>query len=672
MKHGQLERELAILEKHKSNLQAELDKTQSSRAHRLWQDFNMIKKIVRSTLRHPSKLKKLLMILFKEGPYGLANWLRLKRQENEATQGMTSQYRNWINKFYPSANVLASQRRKSKEFTYKPLVSIIIPTYNTPIDFLHESIDSVIKQSYENWELCIADDASTSSEVRKVIKKYAESDSRIKYSFRKKNGHICKASNSALKLSSGEWVALLDHDDILWPNALYEVVSTINQNQDAQFIYSDEDKLEEDGLTHSDPFFKPNWSPDYLRSINYITHFAVIRSDLIRKVGGFKLGTEGAQDWDLFLRATNYIESNSKKRISALLSKQKICHISKILYSWRKSPQSTASDQHAATTKPYAFRNQEVVLNNNLRRFKNPGEIFETNFLGAWFTKYEVRGEPMVSIIIPTKEHLDYIRRCLESIRQETSYSNFEIIIVDTGSSSKEVFDYYSTLVSAQSNIKILDWTKEFNFSAVSNFGARRARGEYLLFLNNDTEVLSSDWMEIMLGYAQLNHAGGVGAKLLYPNMTIQHLGGLLGAKGSPDEVGVAGHAFVGHKEDFRHFDNECVKNYCFVTAACMMIKKDKFDEVRGFDERFEIAFNDVDFGLRLTKKGYFNIIVPQVELIHHESISTKKPGESGRDTHQWHKEIELFLSRWGVIKDKDPFFNINLSRNRTDFSVLE
>ncbi len=587
------------------------------------------------------------------------------------TAYLFNNYQHWIKKNFPSENYIKKQKKKVSKFKKQPLISIIVPVYNTPKKFLIECINSVINQSYPHWELCLVDDSSSSIDTINTIQEYADKFDNIKATFRKKNGHICAASNSALRLTTGDFVALLDHDDILWPNALFEVVKTINNNNDVKFIYSDEDKIMEDGITHTDPFFKPDWSPDYLRSINYITHFAVLKKTLINKIGGFIEGFEGAQDWDLFLRATNYIENNSKEYNHPYLKNNKICHIQKILYSWRISRNSTASSEYAAVAKDYAYKNQKKILEADLKARKLKGIIKATEYLGLWNIQYSLKQNVKISIIIPTRNRYDFINRCINSIYKLTSYKNYEILIIDTGSNDKKVFDLYQYFLTNKDNFKVYDWKKDFNFSAVCNFGASKAKGDYFLFLNNDTEALSTNWLERMLGLAQLNHIGAVGAKLLYPNKKIQHLGGLLGITSDPNKIGIAGHAYRGQDEFFRNFDRLAIKNYSFVTGACLMIKKEKFLEVNGFDENFQIAFNDVDFCLRLNIKGYFHAVEPYVVLLHKESATLKKPGENGRDLAQWKKEINLFIDRWENIRENDPFYNVNLSLNTENFSLL-
>lgn len=457
----------------------------------------------------------------------------------------------------------------------------------------------------------------------------------------------------------------MDHDDFLWPNALYEVVKLINKKPHAQFIYSDEDKLDYDGKTHVDPFFKPDWSPDYLRSINYITHFAVLKKSLIETIGGFRIGTEGAQDWDLFLRATYWLEKNIG-HCHPLDTKNPIQHIPTVLYSWRKTKQSTASEKHTEFAKSYAYKNQKKVLEDDLKRRGYEGEVLPTKYLGLWRVKYKIKENPLVSIIIPTKDKYEYISRCLTSILKKTTYKNYELVIVDTGSTDKKVWKLYEKVKKKHKKTHILKWKKEFNFSAVCNYGAENAKGEYFLFLNNDTEVITPDWIEGMLEHAQRKEIGAVGCMLIYPNNKIQHLGGLLGIKGDPNEIGIAGHAFRGiDLKTFKHFDEEATKNYSFCTAACLLIDKKKFYNVKRFDINFVIAFNDIDLNLKLLKNGFFNLVTPWSKLYHFESISVGHPSNKDkRDFKQWKKEIKLFRKKWEQVRLSDPYFNPNFTRS--------
>lgn len=624
--------------------------------------LNEIRRLFPIAYNHPEKVLRAGVVFFTEGTKGIKK--RIRRQDilEDYQSYINAQYNKIWKKYYPTNTEIEKQKVLYKRFIKKPRISILLPTYNTALELLEECIKSVLAQSYENWQLCIADDASDNESVRKIIGRYSKLDPRIEYVFRSKRGHISEASNSALKLAKGEFIALLDHDDILWPNALFEVVKALNVSKSVKFLYSDEDKLEEDGENHVDPFFKPDYSPDYLRSINYIVHFAVIKRSLAEKIGGFRKGVEGAQDWDLFLRITNN------------LANEEVMHIPKILYSWRKSAQSSASERSILGIKDYAFKNQKKVLENDLKERGIKGSVLKTQYKGLWRVKYEILNSPMVSVIIPTIDNYEYIRRCLNSIITKTSYKNFEIVVVDTGSQDSSIFRLYDELQLKFKNFKVQKWSEKFNFSKVCNFGVDVARGEYLVFLNNDTEIISRFWIENMLEFAQRQEIGAVGCKLLFPNGRIQHVGVILGISGGMIRKGVAGHPFKNfyHKKINNGYSRivDAVMNYSAVTAACLMVSKVKFKSVGGFDSNFRIAFNDVDFCLKLFRKGYFNLYTPYTTLIHHESVSVGEPGKGERSAREFMKEAKLMQKKWRKLLLNDPFYNCNLTLKNEEYTI--
>ena len=644
---------------------------------KFWQKVKSVEKIVEPVnpqwsfhflqLISLKKIIKALKILFTKGPKGVIEKIQELKWQNYHNLSINQQYQIWLKKNYPTKKELEKQNAESKKFKYQPKISLITPVYNPEKKHLVECIESVLNQSYPNWELCLVDDASTKKYVQEVLNNYSKKDKRIKVKFRDKNGHICVASNDALKMAKGEYIGLLDHDDFLWPNALYEVVKLINQKPHVQFIYSDEDKLDYDGKTHVDPFFKPDWSPDYLRSINYITHFTVLKKSLIEKIGGFRLGTEGAQDWDLFLRASFYLEKNIG-HCHPLDKKNPIQHISTILYSWRKTLQSTASEKYASTVKNYAYKNQKKVLENDLKRRGYEGWVEPTKYLGLWRVRYKIIGNPLVSIIIPTKDKYEYISRCLNSIIKKTSYKNYELVIVDTGSTDKKVWQLYEKIKKIHQNTQVLNWQKSFNFSSVCNFGAEKSRGEYLLFLNNDTEIITPDWIEGMLEHGQRKEVGSVSVRLLYKNFKIQHNGLILGNEQNKilGEQGFVSSAFrllnprINYGLINLYF--EPIKNYSALTAACLLIKKRLFYKLKKFDKQFEIAFNDIDLSLKINNDKKFNILNTEVFLIHHESISVNKPDSKNRNLFLFKEEIIKFKKKWKSFCYSDPFYNKNLT----------
>lgn len=657
--------------------------------------------------------KKGIKILIENGPSVFVSKLKNKFEGRNFNKLVNRQYQIWFQKNYPSRDILKDQKQKQSKFKSRPLISIITPVYNTPEKFLRECIESVIDQSYGNWELCLVDDASKDEKVRQTMLQYAAKDKRIKYKFRKTNGHISESSNNALNLATGDLIAFLDHDDILWPNALFEVVKLINEKPKTQFIYSDEDKFDISGNIHSDPFFKPGWSPEYLRSINYITHFTVIKKSLIENIGGFKKGTEGAQDWDLFLRASRELEKNGN--CHPLNPENPIQHIPAILYSWRKSSTSTAQN---AESKKYAYEAQKKVLEFDILQRKTKAEVTASKYSGLWNINYAIKGNPLVSIIIPTKDAYAYISKCLESVISKSTYKNYELIIVDTGSTDPRVINLYKSLSSMKKyshnnvamkqfnnessfqspitnhsklspitynlspRISILNWNKPFNFSSVCNYGSNKSKGEYLLFLNNDTEIISPDWIENILGFAQQKDIGAVGCKLIYPNNTIQHGGIIIMSENEKIQKGIAFHAFKLLKDDtdYQIYNSSIygARNYSAVTAACLMISKKKYFEVNGQDEKFQIAFNDVDFCLKLLKKGYRNVYLGNTNVFHHESISVGQPGTVNRNQELFEKEKQYFIKKWSPLfpipynlyPNSDPYYNPNLSFDLGGFTI--
>lgn len=551
-------------------------------------------------------------------------------------------YRTWFEANKTTTESLRNQRIDSKKFKQKPLISVLVPIYNTPEIYLRACIDSVINQSYENWELCIADDASPEP-IIEVVKEYSAKYPNIKWIRLKENRHIAGSSNEALKLAKGEFVALLDHDDVLEPNALFEMVAAYNENTKADFIYSDEDKIE-DGVGRLEPFFKPDWSPEFLRSCNYITHFSMLRRSIMNDIGGFRMGTEGAQDWDLFLRFTEVTKN--------------IVHIPKILYGWRKISTSTAM---SPDSKPYAYINQRCVLRESVKKSGRAGSVFDQVSRGFWRVRYQINNNPKVSIIIPTKNNFNVLETCLYSIIDKTSYANFEIVIVDTGSTDQNVLDLYKSNIVTTNEVTVTKWKGEkFNFSSACNYGVKKSTGEYIVFLNDDTEVLSSDWLESLLEHAQGPGVGMVGAKLLFPDDTIQHAGVVL------SERDIAFHPFYGSSPKHDIFTNiyiENTRNCSAVTAACSMINRKAFDKVGGFDEELRVTYNDVDLCLRLLDSGLRNIYTPNATLYHHESVSVGKINTKERDDRELAEASKLMRQRWSKYLKRDPFYNENFEQ---------
>ena len=560
-------------------------------------------------------------------------------------------YARWLEKNFPDYIDQISLKLKSDLLVFRPLISLVMPTYNTDPMFLQECIDSVRAQIYENWELCIVDDASPDGEVRRIIKEYAAIDRRIKTKFLKVNQHIAGATNEGAALASGEFISLLDHDDIIWPNALYEVAKALNTDPKLDLIYTDEDKITEDRHEHLGPFFKPDWNPDFLRSVNYITHFSTIRKSLFDKLGGLRSEYNGAQDWDLFLRITG--------------ETSKIHHIAKVVYSWRIHDLSTAK---STDSKPYVVEAQRRTLQDDARRrgYHNVTANRDLKHTGYWHLSYQVNKEPLVSIVVPSKNQYKIVKRCVDSIYSETNYRNYEIVLVDTGSTDKRVLKWYKKMLKDHDNFRLIDWPEQpFSYSRSCNRGAEEAKGEYLVMLNNDTEVKTKDWLELFLGDAQRPEIGAVGCLLFFPDgYHIQHAGVGVGLGG------VAANSFSmmtldKHMSQTQHLMLNTKHNMTVVTAACLMIRKDLFTKIGGFDEKFRVTYNDVDLCLRLYDKGYQNLYNPYIRLLHHESISVGLPEElKKRDSTEFQTAVKLFKKRWAKYIEHDPNINPNLSKD--------
>jgi len=540
-----------------------------------------------------------------------------------------------------------TKRDKAKAFQYRPKVSILVPVYNTDERWLRLCIESVLNQVYDNWELCIADGGSTKKHIRRILEEYAQYYSRIKVKFLTENKGIAGNSNEALALATGEFVGFLDHDDELPPSALYEVVKLLNESQDIDFVYSDEDIISTKG-ERFDPYFKPDWSPDTLRSTNYICHFAVIREKIVDEVGGFRKGYEGSQDYDLFLRIIERTE--------------RIAHIPKVLYHWRSHPSSAA---YSPSAKMYAYNSAKKALKEHINRMSLNGEVYDGPFLGSYRIKYRIAGSPMVSIIIPTKDKVDALEGCITSILKRSSYENFKIFIVYNQSVERETLKYYKEFKNG-SKIKILSYDKPFNFSAINNYAVSQLDSEYIIFLNNDTKIISSDWIEAMLEFAQRKDVGAVGPLLYFPDETIQHAGVILGIRG-----------YVGHshkyfpRNSFGYMGRaRVIQNLSAVTGACLMTKKEVFYKIGGFDENCSHAFNDIDFCLNIRKNGYLIVYTPYAELYHYECL-TRGYDDTSEKKARSKKEAEYFQRKWkDVLAKGDPYYNPNLTLDMEDFSI--
>ncbi len=538
-------------------------------------------------------------------------------------------------------NLSSAEKTKQSacKHAYSPLISIVIPLYNTKPLFFHQLMRTLQKQTYTNWEVCMCDGSITPT-IRKIAEKYQERlGNRFKITYPGENLGISGNTNEAIKLATGDFIGFMDHDDILAENALHEIVSALNDNPDTEFLYTDEDKIDSNGLFHTNAFFKPAYSPDTLRSVNYICHFFVASKKLLDSTGYCRSEYDGSQDYDLILRLTE----KSKKTV----------HIPRVLYHWRKHSLSTASN---VTAKPYVIDAAKWAITDHLNRIGLNGTV-ETTINQMYRVTYNITDNPKVSIIILNKNSKEILHQCVNSIFNKSTYTNFEIIIVENNSSDADIFEYYKEL-STDKRIVIKYWDKAFNFSALCNFGAKDCNSPYLLFLNNDTEVISPDWIEKMIEHLQHDSIGIVGAKLLYPDNTIQHAGVVIGIGDT------AGHPFLRKNEKESGYKNalHTIRNVSAVTGACLMIKKDIFDSVGNFDEEYPVAYSDIDLCLKVLSAGYFNILTPYAVLYHYESYSRGK-NVTAEKLIEMTKETDLFKTKWGnIIESGDFFYNPNLS----------
>lgn len=560
-------------------------------------------------------------------------------------------YERWQQQHEPRPSDYRRMKELVEILPYKPLISILVPTYNTPEEFLRAAIDSVLEQIYPDWELCIADDASTQPHVRAVLEEYAAQDQRIKVLFRDANGHISRSSNSALELATGEFVALLDHDDMLRPEALYEVAWLLNRHPEADMIYSDEDKIDEFGH-RQDPFFKPDWCPDSFLTCMYTCHLGVYRRSILTKIGGFRVGYEGSQDYDLVLRFTEATD--------------RIFHIPKVLYHWRLHQQSTASTSEA---KPYAYIAAKRALTEALQRRGELATVEDVpDYLGFYHIRYQITKPSKVSIIIPTRDLGRILNQCLTSIFTKTTYPDYEVVLIDNGSVKKytqEVIEQWRTKEPERFRCYPLDIP--FNYSQINNYAASKATGEYLLFLNNDTEVITPEWLEAMVEQAQRPSIGAVGALLFYPDDVVQHAGVVIG-------IGpFAGHAFSHFAADSPGYFGQLLRsaNYSAVTGACLMCRREVFEAVGGFDEALAVSLNDIDLCLKIRERGYYNLFTPHAKLYHHESKSRGYENSPEKQA-RYDRECELMRQRWKHLFEHDPCYSPHLTRATCDYRIRE
>lgn len=568
---------------------------------------------------------------------------RLFGKESVAEGG----YEAWLARHKVDKRTL--RRQKHAAFAQKPLISIVIPLYCTPLPYLKELLESVRRQSYENWQLCLAD-GSPDDKAKEFIEKHYGREKRIVYRKLEENGGISVNTNEAVALAAGEYLMLCDHDDTLEPDALYEIVKAINDTG-ADVLYTDEDKVSMDGRHYFDPNFKPDFNLFRLRENNYICHIFVVKKSLTDETGLLRSEFDGAQDFDFILRCCE--------------KAQKITHIPKVLYHWRCHMDSTAADP---SSKAYAYEAGRKAVREHYQRLGIDAKVEMTERPGWYRSHVKVQGNPLISVIIPNKDHTDDLELCLFSMTRKSTYRNYEILIVENNSEKEETFEYYRKLPDRYPKARVLTWEKEFNYSAINNFAAKEAKGEYLLFLNNDVEILTPDWMEEMLQNCQQENVAAVGAKLYYPDDTIQHAGVVLGLGG------IAGHIMCrASKEDPGYFGRMIsVQEISAVTAACMMVKKSDFDAVDGLDETFQVAFNDIDLCMKFRAAGKKIIFTPYAELYHYESKS-RGLEDTPEKQFRFDKEVKRFQEKWAQqLEMGDPYYSPNLSVTEGDCSLRE
>jgi O-antigen biosynthesis protein len=581
-------------------------------------------------------------------PFGEADEAALAQAESVAALGtpLAATYENWIAINEVAADRYASLAQTARTWKHQPLISLAMPTYNSPAEYLRKCLDSVVNQVYTNWELCISDDKSTQPHVKEILDEYAARDARIKVVYRATNGHISAASNSALALVSGEFTGLLDHDDELHPLALYYVAELIQRDPQAVLIYSDEDKITVEGKRY-EPYFKCDFNYDLFLSQNMISHFGVYKTSVLQQVGGFREGMEGSQDYDLALR------------VMEVAGPEAIRHIPRVLYHWRVLPESTAS---GAEAKPYAMIAAARAVQEHLTRGNIAGTVQSVQGMYQRIVYALPEKEPLVEIIIPTRDAANLVKQCVDSIKERTTYQNYLITIIDNGSVKPETFELFKSY-EGDARFRVVRDDSPFNYSALNNRVALASKAEFVCLLNNDIEVITPEWLSELVSIALQDNVGAVGAKLLYPDDTIQHAGVYLGMGG------LAGH---GHKYLSRYapgyFCRAVLRNaVSAVTAACLVIRTSIYREVQGLDEGLVIAFNDVDFCLRVREAGYRNVWTPFAELYHHESAS-RGYEDTPEKMARFVEEIEFVKKRWGDALWNDPFYSPNLSIDSTEF----
>ena len=639
IKTADLAERVAVLEAKNEELTFKLGRIKNNP---LWKASAPLRKGMHFVIRQRDRLKNCRNLK------GVVAKIKYKQIEHKAMEQFGT-------KSFPDEERARQEREQIFDRMVK--ISILVPLWNTPENFLREMIESVTAQTYQNWELCLADGSDGDhTYVETIVREYQEKDGRGRILYKKleKNEGIAGNTNRCLAMATGEYIGLFDHDDILHPSALYEYVKVINE-KNADYIYCDETTFKSGDINKMlTMHFKPDYAIDNLRANNYICHFSVFARQLLDGTELFRTKFDGSQDHDMILRLTDRAKN--------------VVHVPKLLYYWRSHPGSVASDINA---KPYAIQSAKDAVADHLKR--HGYEHFQITSTRAFETifkiRYQIIGDPKISIVIANKDHLEDLKRCITSIREKSTYENYEIIVVENGSETKEIFDYYEKLKD-DPQIKVVTYTEKgsFNYSKVNNFGVKEASGDYILLLNNDTQVITVNWMEELLMYAQREDVGAVGAKLYYGNKTIQHAGVVL-------QLGAhrtAGHSHYGqHRDNLGYMGRLCyAQDVSAVTGACLLVKKKLFEEVGGLDESFAISLNDVDFCLKLREKGLLNVFTPFAELYHFESVS-RGLDDQGEKAARYNDESERFREKWKEVLEKgDPYYNPNFSLDRSDFAL--
>ncbi len=558
-------------------------------------------------------------------------------------------YQKWITRHLPGKAELEKQRRTNLK--YSPKISIVVPLYKTPEKYLRRLVESIQEQTYSNWELCLSDGSGANSPLTEILKELTAKDTRIKVISHDSALQISENTNSAIEAATGDFIAFADHDDELTPHALFECVKALNDHPGTLVVYSDEDKMSMDGHKFFQPHFKPDYNPDLLCTVNYICHLFVVSRKVIAQVGMLRKEFDGAQDYDFIFRCVEAVKD------------EEIYHVPKILYHWRCHEDSTAENPESKT---YAFEAGRRAVQEHYNRTGIHAKVLDGEFLGLYRTEFIRDYDPLISIIIPNKDHIDDLKRCMDSIEQKSTYKNYEYVIVENNSTDPETFEYYKKLEAENEKVHVVYWDGVFNYSAINNYGASFAKGEYFLLLNNDTEIINPNCLEELLGYCMRSDVGAVGARLYYEDDTIQHAGVVIGFGG------IAGHCFVLQPRGTTGYCHRiiCAQDYSAVTAACMMVKRTAFEEVGGLSEELQVAFNDIDFCMKLRRAGYLIVYNPYAELYHYESKS-RGLEDTPEKVARFNREVSVFEKRWpDILRNGDPYYNPNLTLKSQDFSL--